>query len=96
MLNKIWRWIVDRLRRDFIAGLLVFVPVGVTVMGVFWLIDTLDDLVLPRIFKPLGLEGCGEVPPHGTSSAGWDFAGAGSRSSPPFCRPLADEGAGSP
>ena len=57
MLNKIWRWIVDRLRRDFIAGLLVFVPVGFTVLGVLWLIDTLDDLVLPRIFKFLGLEG---------------------------------------
>ncbi len=59
MAKRIWRWIVDNLRRDFIAGLLVFVPVGFTLLGVLWLIDTLDNLVLPRLFsllRPLGLE----------------------------------------
>ena len=55
MLKKIWRWAVDGLRRDFVAGLLVFVPIGFTVLGVLWLIDTLDNLVLPRVFKALGL-----------------------------------------
>jgi uncharacterized membrane protein len=50
------RWIVDSLRRDFLAGLLVFVPVGFTVLGVLWLIDVLDSLVLPWFFKPFGLD----------------------------------------
>ena len=56
MWRTAWRRIAERLRRDFVAGLLVFVPVGFTIIGVWWIIDQLDRLVLPRIFSALGLE----------------------------------------
>ena len=48
--------LVTILRRNFVAGLLVFVPVGFTLFGVMWILDQLDSLVLPRIFRALGLE----------------------------------------
>ena len=56
MWSRIWRRVVNALRRDFLAGLLVFVPVGFTVLGVLWLVDQLDKLVLPNIFRALRLE----------------------------------------
>lgn len=56
MWRRLWRQLVDSLRRDFIAGLLVFVPVGFTILGVLWIVDQLDRLVLPRAFAALGLE----------------------------------------
>ena len=55
MWRAVWRRIAERLRRDFVAGLLVFVPVGFTVIGVWWIIDQLDRLVLPRLFSAFGL-----------------------------------------
>ncbi len=56
MWTGFWGRLVAAIRRDFIAGLLVFVPVGFTVLGVLWIIDQLDKLVLPRIFRALGME----------------------------------------
>ena len=56
MWNRVWRRVLDALRRDFVAGLLVFVPVGFTVLGVLWIIERLDQLVLPNIFRALGLQ----------------------------------------
>ncbi|MCP4004782.1 MAG: DUF502 domain-containing protein [bacterium] len=53
---RVWRKITDTLRRDFVAGLLVFVPVGFTILGVLWIVNQLDKLVLPRLFRALGLE----------------------------------------
>jgi uncharacterized membrane protein len=54
--RRFWRRLIETIRRDFIAGLLVFVPVGFTILGVLWIIDQLDQLVLPRIFSALGME----------------------------------------
>ncbi len=56
MWRRFWRRVINALRRDFLAGLLVFVPVGFTLLGVLWLVDQLDKLVLPNIFRALGLE----------------------------------------
>ena len=61
MWKRVWRRVVNALRRDFIAGLLVFVPVGFTILAVLWILDQLDRLVLPRAFAALGLEA--EQPP---------------------------------
>ena len=55
-MNRIWRRLLETLRRDFIAGLLVIVPVGFTILGVLWGIEQLDKLVLPRAFSFLGFE----------------------------------------
>jgi uncharacterized membrane protein len=57
VLRRFWRALVETLRRDFVAGLLVFVPVGFTILGVLWIVRQLDNLVLPQIFRFLGLEG---------------------------------------
>ncbi len=54
-----WKRFVSRvaetLRRDFIAGILVFVPVGFTVIAILWILEQLDNAILPRIFKAFGL-----------------------------------------
>lgn len=55
-MNRIWRRIVDTLRRDFVAGLLVIVPVGFTILAVLWGYEQLDSLILPRVFAFLGME----------------------------------------
>lgn len=56
MLKRLWNKLIETLRRDFVAGLLVFVPVGSTILGVLWLVDQLDKLVLPRFYRALGME----------------------------------------
>ena len=56
MWKRLRRRLVPILRRNFVAGLLVFVPVGFTLSGVLWILDRLDSLVLPRIFRALGLQ----------------------------------------
>jgi uncharacterized membrane protein len=56
VLRRFWREVVETLRRNFVAGLLVFVPVGFTILGVLWLVRQLDKLVLPQVFSFLGLE----------------------------------------
>ena len=46
-----WR---DSLRRDFLAGLLVFLPVAITLWFIGWVISLLDSVldVLPDAFHP--------------------------------------------
>jgi uncharacterized membrane protein len=46
-----WR---DSLRRDFLAGLLVFLPVAITLWFIGWVIGLLDSVldVLPHAFHP--------------------------------------------
>lgn len=46
---------MERLRRDFVAGLLVTVPIGFTLLGIYWIIQQLDNLVLPKVFAFIGL-----------------------------------------
>jgi uncharacterized membrane protein len=55
-LKRIWGRLLETLRRDFVAGLLVIVPVGFTILGVLWGVEQLDKLVLPRVFSFLGFE----------------------------------------
>lgn len=56
MWKRLSRGLVSILRRNFVAGLLVFVPVGLTLGAMLWILDSLDALVLPRIFRAFGLE----------------------------------------
>ncbi len=46
-----WR---DSLRRDFLAGMLVFLPVAITLWFIGWMIDLLDSVlaVMPDAFHP--------------------------------------------
>lgn len=55
MWRRLWRRLLARIRRDLIAGLLVIVPVGFTILGVLWILRQLDNLVLPQLYSLLGL-----------------------------------------
>lgn len=55
MFSGFWRRVAEALRRNFVAGLLVMVPVGFTILSVLWIVNQLDQLVLPRIFEFLGV-----------------------------------------
>lgn len=55
MFRGMGRRLMERLRRDFLAGLLVTVPVGFTLLGIYWIIQQLDNLVLPKVFAFIGL-----------------------------------------
>ncbi|TDJ05687.1 MAG: DUF502 domain-containing protein [Deltaproteobacteria bacterium] len=80
MWKGLWLRVGATLRRDFLAGLLVFIPVGFTVLGLLWIVERLDQLVLPRVFKFLGFEG--QIPFLGviTTLAAILLAGALTRS----------------
>jgi uncharacterized membrane protein len=49
MLSKIR----EALRRYFVAGILVFAPIGITIWATAWIIRTLDDLLLPYALRLL-------------------------------------------
>ncbi|MFQ5697940.1 MAG: DUF502 domain-containing protein [Myxococcota bacterium] len=57
MWRRLWRRLLARIRRDLIAGLLVIVPVGFTILAVLWILRQLDNLVLPQLYALLGLHG---------------------------------------
>ena len=49
MLSKIR----EALRRYFVAGILLFAPIGITIWATAWIIRTLDDLLLPYALRML-------------------------------------------
>ena len=55
----------EALRRYFVAGILVFAPIGVTLWAMAWIIQRLDNLILPRVLRLVGLEGAPRVPVMG-------------------------------
>lgn len=53
---------METVRRDFVAGLLAFVPVVSTIVGVIWLLRQLDSLVLPKVYDFVGLSPADQPP----------------------------------
>ncbi len=51
MLKRIGSAIRTALRRYFVAGVLAFAPIGITVWAISWIIQRLDNLLLPRVLK---------------------------------------------
>jgi len=51
--RRIWRWIGEVLRRYFIAGILAFAPLGITLWAIAWIIQRLDNLLLPHLLSLL-------------------------------------------
>jgi uncharacterized membrane protein len=51
----VWRRVFARIRevlgRYFVAGVLAFAPIGVTVWAIGWIIQRLDNLLLPRLLE---------------------------------------------
>jgi uncharacterized membrane protein len=52
------------MRRYFVAGILVFAPIGITIWATAWIIQRLDNLLLPQLLKLLlpGLEEPPRIP----------------------------------
>ncbi len=52
----------DLLRRDFIAGLLTLAPLGVTIWAISWIFGFLDNLLLPRLLRMVGVDAATRPP----------------------------------
>ena len=55
----------DATRRYFVAGLLAFAPLAITLWVLVWIVQRLDNLLLPRVLDLLlpGLESAPDLPP---------------------------------
>lgn len=64
MLGRTFRWIREATRRYFVAGLLVFAPIGITLWAIAWIITRLDNLLLPAVLRVVlpDLESPPEIP----------------------------------
>lgn len=51
MIRRVFLAIREALRRYFVAGLLFFAPIAITVWAIFSIVGWLDRLLLPRILK---------------------------------------------
>ena len=54
----------EALRRYFVAGILAFAPIAITIWAISWIIQRLDNLLLPRVLALLmpGLEEPPQIP----------------------------------
>jgi uncharacterized membrane protein len=46
----------ERIRAYFVAGILAFAPLGITIWAISWIIQRLDNMLLPRVLTWIGLE----------------------------------------
>jgi uncharacterized membrane protein len=51
VLNRIWVQARTIVRRYFVAGILAFAPIGITIWAISWIVQRLDALVLPRVMR---------------------------------------------
>lgn len=65
MLARLGRSLVRVTRLYFVAGLLAFAPIGITVWALGWIITRLDNLLLPRVISWVspGLDHPPDLPP---------------------------------
>lgn len=49
MLTSLWNGLREATRRYFVAGLLAFAPIAITVWAIAWIVERLDNLLLPRV-----------------------------------------------
>ena len=65
MWRRYWNVARNAVRRYFLAGLLAFAPIGITIWAIAWIIRQLDGLMLPRVIALLfpNLEQPPSLPP---------------------------------
>jgi uncharacterized membrane protein len=51
VLARAWANVKLVLRRYFVAGVLAFAPIGITLWAIAWIVQKLDNLLLPRVLK---------------------------------------------
>ena len=47
--GRFWRWLLSKLRTTFIAGLIVVVPIGLTVWILIWIFNGIEGLLAPLV-----------------------------------------------
>jgi uncharacterized membrane protein len=62
MTRRILAWLRETIRRYFIAGVVFFAPIGITIWAIASIVVWLDNLILPRVLKLL-IPGLEEPPP---------------------------------
>ncbi len=50
-MSRLWHGLLEAIRRYFVAGLLVFAPIGITIWAIFWIVQRLDNLLLPAVLR---------------------------------------------
>jgi uncharacterized membrane protein len=65
LLKRFLHMLDQAVRRYFVAGLLAFAPIGITVWALAWIVQRLDNLLLPRVIEWLlpSLEKAPDLPP---------------------------------
>jgi len=65
VIRRFWTMTTAAIRRYFLAGLLAFAPIAITIWAISWIISRLDNLLLPRLLELLfpGVETGPSVPP---------------------------------
>ena len=65
MIRRLWSLVSSAIRRYFLAGLLAFAPIAITLWAIGWIIKRLDNLFLPRFLQIVfpGLEPAPSIPP---------------------------------
>jgi uncharacterized membrane protein len=66
MLKRIWHAFREAVRRYFVAGLLAFAPIAITMWAIAWIVRQLDNLLLPHVlnwFLPSSIEAQPSLPP---------------------------------
>jgi uncharacterized membrane protein len=49
LISRIWKATREAVRRYFVAGMLAFAPIGITVWAIAWIVGSLDALLLPKL-----------------------------------------------
>jgi uncharacterized membrane protein len=62
MTRRILIWVKEAIRRYFVAGVVFFAPIGITIWAIASIVVWLDNLILPRVLK-LVVPGLEEPPP---------------------------------
>jgi uncharacterized membrane protein len=62
MTRRIFSWLREATRRYFIAGVVFFAPIGITIWAIASIVIWMDNLILPRVLKLL-IPGLEEPPP---------------------------------
>ena len=52
--GKIWGWLIRKLRTIFIAGVVVVVPIGITVWVLLWVFNGIERLLAPVVLWTFG------------------------------------------
>ncbi|MDP6977295.1 MAG: DUF502 domain-containing protein [Myxococcota bacterium] len=65
LLSRAWHATWTAIRRYFVAGLLAFAPIGITFWAIAWIVQRLDNLLLPQVVEWLfpGMDEPIQLPP---------------------------------